>query len=167
MEMLLLSAVSCSRIDVKPYCRDGRGGIVLSQCDSSWSYKSFKKECGVTLSLSIFASTTVEDDEIERSELIAEMNGRVIGTNVFQFNSYSGQVVDDGAIFKWHQCIELTPRSNGLVSVTINAKLKSQSTPQEVTGRSYCYVTEEDRDHIQLSPLKYFIKNLKNRKTFN
>jgi hypothetical protein len=167
MEMLLLSAVSCSRIDVEPYCRDGRGGIVLSQCDPSRSYKSLEKECGVILSLSIFASTTVEDDGIEQSELIAEMNGRVIGTNVFQFNSYTGQVIDDGAIFKWHQCIVLTPRLNGLVSVKINAKLKSQSTPQEVTGRSYCYVNEEDRDHIQLSLLKYFIKNLKNRIKFN
>jgi hypothetical protein len=73
MQLTLLSAIPCSRVDLKPCCQDGRGGWVYSQSDPCRCFTNFKEPCYLFFALSIFAAESESDDRVESTTLTASM----------------------------------------------------------------------------------------------
>jgi hypothetical protein len=169
MKLSLLSAIPCSRVDLMRCCKDGRGGWVYSQVDPCRCFTDFKNSCGLFFALSVFAAPAVEPkDSIEHTVLVAEIHGEEIGTSTLEWGDGNwGIDLEDGTVFSWTQSVPITPTSNGLVTVRISVKLRSQPAPIEVSHPAFCHIREEDRDHIQLPRWKWLLSLLKReRRTF-
>jgi hypothetical protein len=168
MELTLLSAIPCSRVDLMPCCKDGRGGWVYSQSDPSRCFTNFDDKCRLFFALSIFASENDSDDNLESTKLIATMGESEIGTSTLEWGQNNwGIHLDHGAIYSWPQSITIEPPTDGLIEVQISVNLRSKREAIAVAQKAYCHVRQEDRDAMQQSPFRYFLSRLRRKaKTF-
>lgn len=169
MELTLLSAIPCSRVDLMRGCEDGRGGRVYSQADPCRCFTDFRQPCRLFFALSVFAAPPISpDDSIEQATLVAEMHGEEIGTSTLEWGDGNwGIDLEDGSVFSWPQSLPITPSSNGLLTVRIRVKFCSQTESIETSHPAYCHIREEDRDYIQLPLWKWLLSRLKReRRTF-
>jgi len=168
MNLTLLSAIPCSRVDLMPCCKDGRGGWVYSQCDPCRCFTDFNEKCHLFFALSIFSAPCSSDDRVESTTLVARMGATEIGTSTLEWkHGHWGVHLDDGAVYSWPQNIEIEPSTNGLVEVKILVKLHSQQEVVAVSQTVHCHIRQEDRDAMQKSSLGYFLSRLRRKtKTF-
>lgn len=168
MQFTLLSAIPCSRVDLRPSCKDGRGGWVYSQSDPCRCFTNFKEPCCLFFALSVFAAECESDDSVESTTLTARMGESQIGTNTLEWgHQHWGFNHDDGAVFSWPQRVSIEPETDGLVDVSILVKLRSQQEAIEVDQQAHCHIREEDRDATQRSRFSYLISQLRRQvKTF-
>jgi len=165
MNLTLLSAIPCSRVDLMPCCKDGRGGWVYSQSDPCRCFTDFDEHCRLFFALSVFAAPFSIDEQVESTTLIAHMGANEIGASTLEWRDDNwGVDLDDGAVFSWPQNIQIEPSTNGLVEVTILVKLQSQQEAVAVSQTAHCHVRQEDRDAMQESSFGYFLSRLR-RKT--
>lgn len=162
IKLSLMSAIPCSRIDLQPCCRDGRGGWVYSQCDPCRRFDRFDEESGLYFALSVFSDNIDATDGIEQTDLIAYKNGTEIGTSTLSWlecNSW-GKHLKDGAVYSWPQFINIQPESDGIVEVKIFVKLRSQAAAIEVPQKAICHVRKETSEVKQLPAWRFFFRKL-------
>lgn len=89
--------------------------------------------------LAAMASPAVQEDYVESTRLTAAMHGDVIGMDerMWKRPNAMWQVVEREAIFEWAQAIDLAPTRDGLIRVSIDVKVNSQSDWLPVDGAAY------------------------------
>ncbi len=168
MNFTLLSAIPCSRVDLMPCCKDGRGGWVYSQCDPCRCCTHLSDPCRLYFALSVFAAPSDSDDRVEFTTLTAKMGTREVGSSTLDWNhGHWGVHLDDGAIYSWPQNVQINAGTDGLVDVEIKVKLHSQTEAIAVSQFAHCHIRQEDRDAMQQSRLAYLFSRMRrNVKTF-
>lgn len=161
MNLQLLATMPCKRFASEPMCKDGRGGGVFSQVGAYRSYAS-REECALFVGLSVLVDPSEEDDYVQATRLVASMDDTVIGdrTLVWIVPNKDGISCSQVKIYEWLQAIDLSPPGDGLVTVAVSVKLRSQNVFLPVNGHAYCYVSEKDTNSNQASVPRYFFKTL-------
>lgn len=142
MQLKLLSSCPGKRFDNEPRLSvDGRGGWQLSQINTDrWisDYEGYY----LTFCFAVLATNADENDFVEKTRLTATINREPIGTSEYQWKIPNEMwlVMDGDAIFEWPQEIDLNPTCDGLITVSIDVKLKSQTDWLRVDGNAYARI---------------------------
>ena len=134
-------------------CVDGRGGWTLSQLNVDRCIADYS-DYYLVFCLGVLVRDANEQDYVESTRLTAAMDELQIGTSLREWKRPNAMWnhVDGMAVFEWAQLIEMQPITDGLIEVTIEAKLNSQPDWLTVDGMAYCRITKVD-DSVPLPRL--------------
>jgi len=138
MHLKLIASVPSKRWD---HCRDlpagARGGWVFSQVNVD-RVISDCRDYYMLFGLGVLAVDAISNDYIEQTKLTARMDSDVIGTDVLTWKHPNRMwaIHNGDAIFEWAQLIALDPERDGMISVSIDAKIKSQDDWLTVDGNA-------------------------------
>jgi len=170
MHLKLISSVPSKRWDpCRNMCADGRGGWVFSQVNVDRvvsGYRGFYMLFG----LGVLAENAKPEDYVEQTKLTARMDGDVIGTDVLTWKHPNPmwRFHAGDAIFEWAQYIPMVPSKDGMISVSIDAKIHSQVDWMPVDGNAYCRITKAPINELDDPFIPSFWFTIKNafRKPF-
>ena len=164
MNLQLLSSILCKTFHSGPMCEDGRGGGVFSQVSAHRSYASFKN-CGFNFGLSVLVDQSPRDDYVEATRLVATTGDTIIGdhTLLWIVPNRDGTFHEGAMIYEWLQHVPLRPVRDGLVTVEIRVKLRSQADFLPVDGNGFGHIVEKDTNDEQLSRMSYGLKRLRGK----
>ncbi|EMB15784.1 hypothetical protein [Rhodopirellula europaea] len=170
MHLKLIASVPSKRWDpCRELSADGRGGWVFSQVNVDRLISDYD-DYYMLFGLGVLAANAMPNDYVEQTKLIARMGNDVVGTDVLTWkhpNSMWG-IHDGDAIFEWAQLIALDPERDGMISVSIDAKIKSQDDWLPVDGNAYCRITRSSECKVEARFVPSFWFTIKNtfRKPF-
>ena len=147
MQLRLLTACPGKRFDNEPRLSvDGRGGWQLSQINTDRWISDYDGYF-LVFCFAVLATDAKEDDFVERTRITARMNGDVIGTDEYEWKSPNDMwlVFDGEAIFEWPQGIDLSPTTDGLITFSIDVKIKSQNDWIAVDGNGFVRIRNMGR----------------------
>ena len=145
MHLKLIASVPSKRWDpCRELSSDGRGGWVFSQVNVDRVISGYR-DYYMLFGLGVLATDAKPDDCVEQTKLTARMGKDVIGTDVLTWKDPNPMwgFHDGDAIFEWAQLIEMKPERDGMIAVSIDAKIKSQDDWLPVDGNAYCRITKD------------------------
>ena len=142
MQLKLLSSCPGKRFDNEPrLTADGRGGWQLSQINTD-RWISDYEDYYLIFCFAVLASDAKENDFVEKTRLTATVDGMQIGVNEYQWKIPNEMwlIMNGEAIFEWPQLIDLEPTCDGLISISIDVKLHSETDWVNVDGNAYARI---------------------------
>ena len=148
MELQLIAALPGKSLENKiNMCVDGRGGWTLSQLNV-YRYITDYTDYFLVFCIGVLATDATDGDFVESTRLTARIDDELIGTSTREWATPNGMWNCQGstAVFEWAQDLIMQPTCDGLITVAIDVKLKSQIDWLPVNGNAFCRITKVEPD---------------------
>lgn len=156
MKLQLMAAVPCKRFDFSPSCEDGRGGWTFCQFGAD-RYVADGSLLAIKLGLAVWVEPGIREDYVESSILTVKNGEITIGTDTMDWKqpNQGGARHEVGNVYEWIQDVNAPVERDGLLTISVALKLRSQLKPMNVDGSALVHITCRDTNHQLVSPDEY------------